>query len=303
MGNCVFRDITVADKCVNPFIKLILKTRGSKKLFSSSENAKKYLNKINGRSERICLRGKFKSQTREFYCGSMQCFLFQPVSCSKKAVIYLPGGALVRQPSAMHFKFVDRLCRVAQCEVAVCVYPKVPEHRSGETLRAVSELYEFLLRTHSPNDIIVCGDSAGGTVAVLLPDFLAEKSLPIFSKMILFSPMLTVSPRIEDVAGLERVDPMLSVEGLAYFAEKWCEERTDRNDPEQVSVVNLPKTYFFCGEKDILTFYSEKFAERMKEAEKDFEFRFFKGMYHVFPLYPLKASHEVFLYVCRLINE
>ena len=48
MGNCVFRDITVADKCVNPFIKLILKTRGSKKLFSSSENAKKYLNKTNG---------------------------------------------------------------------------------------------------------------------------------------------------------------------------------------------------------------------------------------------------------------
>ena len=303
MDNYVFRDISVADKCFNPFINLILRVRGSKKLFSSSENAEKYLVKINGRRESIELHGKFRSRIHEFYCGSMQCFSFRQVSCSEKTVIYLPGGAFVRQPSSLHFKFADRLCQAARCEVIVCVYPKIPEHRCSETLSAVADLYSDLLHTHSPDDITVCGDSAGGTVAVLLPDYFYAKSLPIFSRMILFSPMLTVSPQTKDVAEIEHVDPMLSVDGLAYFAEKWCGERSDRNDPERVSLDNFPKTFFFCGEKDILTFYSEKFAGRMKEAEKNYELRIFKGMYHVFPLYPLKASREVFSYVCRLTSE
>ena len=62
MDNYVFRDISVADKCFNPFINLILRVRGSKKLFSSSENAEKYLVKINGRRESIELHGKFRSR-------------------------------------------------------------------------------------------------------------------------------------------------------------------------------------------------------------------------------------------------
>ncbi len=67
--------------------------------------------------------------------------------------------------------------------------------------------------------------------------------------------------------------------------------------------INMPKIYCFCGKTDILTFYSEKFFEKMKKAKKPFELHVFDGMYHVFPLYPLKAAREVFGNVCRFIKE
>lgn len=296
-------DSNITDRCANLFIGAALKIRGSKKLFATSDGAMRYLDKIKGRNESVNLKGRYKARVREFYCGEMQCFSFSTGADCKKTVIYLPGGAFVRQPSSLHFKFADKLCRTAGIEVTVCIYPKAPEHTCNETLLAISELYRRLLRTHSSEDIIIGGDSAGGTVAVLIPAYLEKNHLPMFSKMFLFSPMLTVSLDMNDVREVERNDPMLSVDGLNCFAERWCGVRNDQNNPLLVSLDNMPSVYCFCGEKDILTFYSKVFFDRMKKAKNTSEMHLFKEMYHVFPLYPLKASCEVFDYICRLINE
>lgn len=58
----------------------------------------------------------------------MQCFSFRSDAACEKTVIYLPGGAFVRQPSVQHFKFADRLCRATVAEIIICIYPKAPEH-------------------------------------------------------------------------------------------------------------------------------------------------------------------------------
>ncbi len=92
----------------------------------------------------------------------------------------------MRQPSSLHFKFADRLCRTTRVEVIVCIYPKAPEHTYNETLLAISELYGRLLRTHSSEDIIIGGDSAGGTVAVLIPAYLEKKAFAYVFKDVSF---------------------------------------------------------------------------------------------------------------------
>lgn len=303
MENYFMHRITAADKCINLILGAVLRLRGSKKLFYSVDSAKRYLDKINGRSEKIVLHGKYKSQVREFYCETMQCFSFRSDAACEKTVIYLPGGAFVRQPSVQHFKFADRLCRATVAEIIICIYPKAPEHTYSKTLAAVAELYRQLLDAHTPEDIIIGDDSAGGTVAALLPAFFAENSLPQLSKMFLFSPMLSLSLDINNVREIEHKDPMLSVDGLKYFAQQWYGEKNGQNDPAAVSLDNMPKIYCFCGKTDILTFYSENFFEKMKKAKKPFELHVFDGMYHVSPLYPLKAAREVFGNVCRFIKE
>ena len=299
----ILKKICFSDSIANLFIKRALLIRGSKRLFESKDEAEKYLVSLKGRPETVACPRSGKCTVKEFMCGSMQCFSFAPPQKNGKKIIYLPGGALVRQPTAMHYRFVEKTALLTGSEIIVCVYPKAPEHTYVESLSAVGELYGELLKECSAKNITVMGDSAGGTLAVLLPSFLVENGLPVFGKAILFSPMLTVSPSADDVGDIVKKDPMLGIDGLRLFVDAWCGEKNDRNDPEKVLAEHLPDTYIFCGENDILTFYSTRFSSRAAECGKSVELTVYEKLYHVFPLFSLRASKEVIDRTVQIIKN
>ncbi len=104
MKDCFFvHKSNIADRCVNLFIGAALKIRGSKKLFATSAGAMRYLDKIEGRNERVNLKGKYKSRVRELNCGEMQYFSFSTgTDCKKDG--NLPAWRCVRA-STVFFAF------------------------------------------------------------------------------------------------------------------------------------------------------------------------------------------------------
>jgi len=86
-----------------------------------------------------------------------------------KLIIYLPGGAFVLGSHRTHRSATMFLSRSIGCTVLAVNYRKAPEAAYPEPVEDALMAYMFALKTlkFAPKDIVIMGDSAGGTVAAL----------------------------------------------------------------------------------------------------------------------------------------
>jgi len=120
-----------------------------------------------------------------------------------KLIIYLPGGAFVLGSHRTHRKATMFLARSMGCTVLVVNYRKAPEAAFPEPMEDALIAYLYALNTmhYQPQDIIIMGDSAGGTVAALSTQTInSAASAGILFKepvggTILWSPWLDLSCR------------------------------------------------------------------------------------------------------------
>ena len=93
-------------------------------------------------------------------------------------------------------------------------YPKAPEHQIKDVNEEIDAIYNYILTIHSPDSIILMGDSAGATLAILLIQQLIKKKLPLPNSAILISPILDCSMSNPSILDIERNDLMLSRKGV-----------------------------------------------------------------------------------------
>lgn len=118
-----------------------------------------------------------------------------------KLIIYLPGGAFVLGSHRTHRKATMFLARSMGCTVLVVNYRKAPEAAYPEPVEDALMAYLYAINTmqYAADDIIIMGDSAGGTVAALTTQAInsAAQTKLVFTKpvggTVLWSPWLDLS--------------------------------------------------------------------------------------------------------------
>lgn len=168
---------------------------------------------------------------------------------SKQNVIfYLHGGGFQYEMAPYYFDFFERLSQATNSKIIVPVYPKAPKYKDHEIIDFIIDIFQQVKQ--DSNNIIIIGDSAGGTLAYIL------NQIDDFAKYIItISPwtnLYTNNPQISEIAPK---DNFLSQKLLQRFASEFCEKYTLDSEiinPIYMHIAHPEKHYIMMGTNDIL---------------------------------------------------
>ena len=205
-------------------------------------------------------------------------------SANGRVVLYLHGGAYVRNINFFHWLLIGQLVRRTGVAVVVPDYPLAPtaSHRAAHAF--VQRTYAHLLKQRAPEHIVVMGDSAGGGLALGLAQDLRDQGLPLPARLILIAPWLDVTvsdPAIEDLAPLDHMLDVASIRraGLAYAAGD--DPRHPSVSPLFGALHGLPRITLFVGTHDLLLADARALVRRMEAEGLPIDLHEYPGMFHV----------------------
>lgn len=206
-------------------------------------------------------------------------------------LLYLHGGAYVLDLQEIQWNLVAGLLDRIDAEVIIPIYPLGPEAGWQETTSAIRSHFLELERSYGCGNIVVCGDSAGGGLALLLAQAMRDEGLQQPRALVLYSPALDLGGTGADQPVLERRDPALSLRMLKLIGPMWLKglAATDpRVSPLFADQDNLPPTIIFTGDREIL--HSD--GLRLKLRNPAVIHRSYPEMMHVFPVSPLREARQ-----------
>jgi acetyl esterase/lipase len=162
-----------------------------------------------------------------------------------------------------------------------------------------------LLETFKSENIVVMGDSAGASIALVLSQYLKSQGFPQPKHTIMFSPCFDISLSIEDNPNIDK-DPMfykalLKTNFLAYAGEE-KELVNPLASPEFGDLKELAPMSVFIGTKETLYPYVQRFFEKIEKLGLDNAkcYPYF-NLLHVFPLMPIPEAKDAKEKVKRII--
>ena len=105
-------------------------------------------------------------------------------------VLYTHGGAYVSPLSEPHWEIVGQLIEAGGAAVTVATYPLAPEHTHEAAYQLLERVYRGLLTRVPHERIVLCGDSAGGGLALGQALYYRDRSLPTAGHVVLLAPWL-----------------------------------------------------------------------------------------------------------------
>ena len=205
----------------------------------------------------------------------------------KHALLYLHGGAFCAGSPRSHRSITTRLSRLANCEVLAIHYRRVPEHPFPAQIEdSVAGFKELLKRGYAPENIAVAGDSAGGTLTLLVFKALELEGLPTPKCLVMMSPAFDAKLNSDSVKKYKKLDPMINIEwGMQGFA--WYRPRHDHPlaFPKRQDLSTLPPTLVQVGEIEVLHDDSVWLLHAAKRFDRHVELEVYKDRWHVFQIH------------------
>jgi acetyl esterase/lipase len=200
-------------------------------------------------------------------------------------IIYTHGGSFVHELVPAHWAIIRELLRATGATVIVPIYPLAPEHRYTEAFDFLEEVYRDVLRTTSAARIVLCGDSAGGNLALTQALNYRDKGIPLPARLILFSPGLDLTVSNPEIPSIEPYDVMLRRAEMLEYCRWWAsgdDPRLPLLSPLFADLRGLPPVQIFQGTYDILLPDARKLRDRLEEAGGHAELYETPEGFHVF---------------------
>ena len=221
--------------------------------------------------------------------GNMSAERLTPKGMDKPqhALLYLHGGAFCAGSPRSHRSITSRLAKFAQCEVLAIHYRRVPEHPFPAQIDDAVTGYKHLLKAgYRPEHIAVAGDSAGGTLTLLVTKALELEGVPGPKCLVMMSPAFDAKLDSQSVKRNKQIDPMINIEwGHQGFA--WYRPRQDHPlaFPKRQNLATLPPTLVQVGEHEVLYDDSVWLAHACKRFDRELELEIYLKRWHVFQIH------------------
>jgi acetyl esterase/lipase len=212
-----------------------------------------------------------------------------PPGASERVIYYLHGGGWVMCSPSSHRSLVIQLARSAGARALVLDYRLAPEHRFPAALDDCVAGYRWLLAQGvRPSDIVMAGDSAGGTLTLSTLIRLRDAGDPLPAGGICLSPATDLSfdgeshtSRISDEVFLTPAFCRAVTE--MYLGDQ--DPRTPLASPLYAELRGLPPVLMHVGTHEVLLDDSRRFAMRAREAGVEVTLKVWDGMWHVFHIW------------------
>ena len=222
-----------------------------------------------------------------------------------RAVMYFHGGGFQVGSLQSHRELMARLSAASGCPVVGVAYRLVPEHRHPAPLHDALAVHSWLAAQglHA-NQLALAGDSAGGTIALLLLLALRDAGQPMPAATALMSPWTDLSASGESYATRSAVDPlhqrpMILAMAKSYLSAQLPDIRVERtvaqdlSDPRDPRISplfadlhGLPPLMIQVGDRETVLSDSTAFADKARAAGVPVALQVWAGMIHVFQQFP-----------------
>lgn len=202
------------------------------------------------------------------------------------AILYLHGGAFCLGSPATHRSVTTHLATASGMPVWVPDYRLAPEHPYPAALDDALSAYRGLLQQGlRPEQIVVAGDSAGGSLALALALRLRDSAQALPAALLLLSPVTDGRLSGETIATQADADPMITrgwlEQGLSWYA---CPSGTAEHQPLTTDLSGLPPMLIQVGDQEVLLSDSTRLAQRASACKVPCQLEIYTGRWHVFQL-------------------
>ena len=219
--------------------------------------------------------------------GGMRAQLLTPPEARQGVMLYLHGGAFMVGSASTHRAVTTRLALYSERPVYVPEFRLAPEHPYPAALDDALACYQELLRAHGPQ-IVVAGDSAGGSLSVALALALRARGLPQPAALLLMSPVTDPAFSGASIQSRAAADPMLRLswvrQGAAAYA---CPEQTrpqHEHAPLRQPLDGLAPMFIQVGNDEILRDDSTRLASHARRCGVAVTLEVHAERWHVFQM-------------------
>jgi epsilon-lactone hydrolase len=215
----------------------------------------------------------------------------------KNHVLYFHGGAYVLGFLHLHWRFMERFSREADCQIITPDYPLAPEHTVEDVFAMILPLYQELInQACGGSSITIMGDSAGGGLAVALVQELRNRGMELPKRLVLFAPWLDVTMTNPGIAAIDPLDPILNRQGLIDAGLSYAGKLDPRNpwvSPLYGNMEGLPPVSLYAGTRDMLMPDSRLFRDKAEAAGVEMDYHEIKGLVHSGALMLLPEARKI----------
>jgi monoterpene epsilon-lactone hydrolase len=202
--------------------------------------------------------------------------LVPPGAAPHAAVLLLHGGGFLTCSPRTHRAFAARLAAAAGVAVTVPDYRLAPEHPYPAPVADAQAAYDELA-PHGP--VAVVGDSAGGTLALLLPQRLRDHGAQVPVALGLVSPLVDLTLALSD--SYCGPDPYLNREWGYQGRDAFVGAADPRGlSPLHPDLSGLPPLQVHVGEHERLRPEGVELVERVRAAGGSAELVLLPGLWH-----------------------
>ncbi|MCH7321967.1 alpha/beta hydrolase [Solibacillus sp. MA9] len=285
--------------------KWYLIMRGSKKKFQNPKLLDDFIaSKYNELPYQLDESFRVKKDILKNEISGMRYYTINEQRKPKKVIYYFHGGAYINDPLSFHWRYLIKLAKATDYTIVVPIYPKLPRHTVLECYEAIYALYERLLE-HYDAPFIFMGDSAGGGLALgFAQDVkLLNKRQP--EHIILNSPWLDVTGVDPRYKQLEKIDPMLGIQGAQELGRLWAKDVGIKNykvSPLNGDIQDIGKLTLFVGTGELLLVDAHMLREKAQQEHVPLQYFEYSKMNHVFPVFPVPEAKKAFKELLKIIQ-
>jgi acetyl esterase/lipase len=202
-------------------------------------------------------------------------------------LLYLHGGGYFACTPQTH-RSVTSAFALAGFKTFAPAYRLAPEHPFPAGLDDAVAAYRGLLESHTPQQLVVAGDSAGGGLSMALLLSLRERGMPLPAAAVLFSPFVDLAATGESARTNSARCAMFDSTSFGRAAQYYLGER-DRlqplASPLYAELRGLPPLLIHVGADETLLDDSRRLAERAQRAGVKTEIKIWPAVPHVWQLF------------------
>ncbi len=219
-----------------------------------------------------------------------------PEAKNDRVLLYFHGGAMIVMSPKSHRLLTIEIAKLTKMRVLSVDYRLAPEHPHPAPLEDCVKAYHWLLsKGYKPENIIIAGDSAGGslTLTTLLKLRDEGSSLPLGA--VAMSPQTDHTTLSRSIYENAKSDPLLSNSGHFWFTQAFL-AGADPKDPLASPLFGdlrgLPPLLVQVSTSEMLYDHSTRLVEKAKAAGVNATLQEWDGMVHVFQGYGLNFLPE-----------
>lgn len=234
-----------------------------------------------------------------------QLFILNHRNDDQAVIFYLMGSAYLQRADRDHWRYLNRLALRTGCCIYTPLYPMVPVNHFNQIYHDMIQLYEDIYGITEASRITLMGDSAGGGLATGFCEYLGQRGLPQPGHLVLISPWLDLELKNPLIEEYQKEDVTLDAEGLRQVGRLWAGETNPadyRLSPINGDVSALRDVTIFVGTREIMYPDTNDFVEKLKQAHVPVDYQVGRGMFHIYPLYPIPESKDAMETVERLVH-
>ena len=220
-------------------------------------------------------------------------------------VLYLHGGGYTCGDLEYAKGFGSTLAAECGVRVFCAAYRLAPESPYPAAVDDAEESYRYLLsKGYTPQQITLCGESAGGGLIYALCLRLKEKSLPLPNGIIAISPWVDLTLSGESYETNRENDPSLTEELLRFYAECYAGDETNPEvSPLFGDLEGLPPSLIFVGGDEILLDDSRRMHEKLLQAGCKSRLVIAPERWHAYVLYMLNENMDDFATMNQFLTQ